>query len=246
MFLTIASARLPCCTILSRLPRNVSVISPISARSLPSRYAPRSASCSSEVSSAEIAEKLLTKLSGFLISWAIPAVSWPSDAIFSAWIRLAWAALRSRSAVSAASRALRISASARRRSRSRWSRSIRLSRNMPRVLVIAPISWALARGIWTSSSPRVIAAMLPSSLFSGTVIERTIRAVRPRATASVTIPPVIERLTTRSASRADASRPARACCSTLATIVSISSSILTMRLRACASRALPSALSSPE
>jgi hypothetical protein len=35
--------------------------------------------------------KLLTKFSGFLISWAIPAVSWPSEAIFSAWIKLAWA-----------------------------------------------------------------------------------------------------------------------------------------------------------
>ena len=36
--------------------------------------------------------KLLTKFSGFLISCAMPAVSWPSEAIFSAWIRLAWAA----------------------------------------------------------------------------------------------------------------------------------------------------------
>ena len=34
----------------------------------------------------------MTKFSGFLISWAMPAVSWPSEAIFSAWIRLAWAA----------------------------------------------------------------------------------------------------------------------------------------------------------
>src|SRR5260370_88189 len=99
MFRTIPSARLPCCTIFSRLPRNVSVISPISVRSLPSRDAPRSASCSSLVSSAETAEKLLTKLSGFLISCAIPAVSWPSDAIFSAWIRLACAAFSSRSLV---------------------------------------------------------------------------------------------------------------------------------------------------
>ena len=38
----------------------------------------------------------MTKFSGFLISCAMPAVSWPSDAIFSAWIRLAWAAFRSR------------------------------------------------------------------------------------------------------------------------------------------------------
>jgi len=53
MFRTIPSARLPCCTIFSRLPRNVSVISPISVRSLPSRDAPRSASCNSLVNSAE-------------------------------------------------------------------------------------------------------------------------------------------------------------------------------------------------
>ena len=32
--------------------------------------------------SMETAEKLLTKLSGFLISWAMPAVSWPSEASF--------------------------------------------------------------------------------------------------------------------------------------------------------------------
>jgi len=82
------------------------------------------------------------------------------------------------------------------------------------VFVIAPISWAAAGGIWTSSSPRVIAAMLPSSFLSGTVIERTISAVKPSAIASATIPPMIERSTTRSASRADASRPASACCST--------------------------------
>ena len=33
-------------------------------------------------------EKLLTKLSGFLISCAMPAVSWPSEASFSVWTRL--------------------------------------------------------------------------------------------------------------------------------------------------------------
>ncbi len=46
----------------------------------------------------------------------MPAVSWPSEAIFSAWIRLAWAAFSSRYAASAASRAVRISASLRLRS----------------------------------------------------------------------------------------------------------------------------------
>ena len=35
------------------------------------------------MSSTETAEKLLTKLSGFLISCAMPAVSWPSEASFS-------------------------------------------------------------------------------------------------------------------------------------------------------------------
>ena len=41
MFLTIESARSPCCTTLSRLPCNMSAISLISARSLLSRLAPR-------------------------------------------------------------------------------------------------------------------------------------------------------------------------------------------------------------
>ena len=52
---------------------------------------PLSASCNSSISSAESAEKLLTKLSGFLISCAMPAVSWPSEASFS---RLDQAVLR--------------------------------------------------------------------------------------------------------------------------------------------------------
>jgi hypothetical protein len=38
-------------------------------------------SCISSISSTETAEKLLTKLSWFLISCAIPAVSWPSEAL---------------------------------------------------------------------------------------------------------------------------------------------------------------------
>src|SRR5208282_1794078 len=37
MFLTIESARLPCCTIFSRLPRSVSAISPISGLSFASQ-----------------------------------------------------------------------------------------------------------------------------------------------------------------------------------------------------------------
>ena len=45
--------------------------------------APASASRNSSISSTDSAEKLLTKLSGFLISWAMPAVSWPSEASFS-------------------------------------------------------------------------------------------------------------------------------------------------------------------
>ena len=35
--------------------------------------------------------KLLTKLSGFLISCAMPAVSWPSEASFSVWTSRSWA-----------------------------------------------------------------------------------------------------------------------------------------------------------
>src|SRR5262249_38677301 len=72
MFLTMASARLPCCTTLSRLPRNVSVSSLISARALSSNDMPFRVSCNSSINSAETPEKLLTKLNGFLISWAMP------------------------------------------------------------------------------------------------------------------------------------------------------------------------------
>ena len=75
MFLTMASARLPCCTILSRLPRNVSVSSAISPRIFRLTRFTFRASRNSSISSAETPEKLLTKLSGFLISCAIPAVS---------------------------------------------------------------------------------------------------------------------------------------------------------------------------
>ena len=49
------------------------------------------------MSSTETAEKLLTKLSGFLISCAMPAVSWPSEASFSVWTRRSCAARKSSS-----------------------------------------------------------------------------------------------------------------------------------------------------
>ena len=61
----------------------MSITSSTSARALPSNCMPFRASCNSSMSSAETAEKLLTKLSGFLISWAMPAVSWPREASFS-------------------------------------------------------------------------------------------------------------------------------------------------------------------
>ena len=77
MFLTIALARLPCWTTLSRLPCSVSAISLISPRSLLSRWTLPSASRNSSMSSTLTAEKLLTKFSGFLISCAMPAVSCP-------------------------------------------------------------------------------------------------------------------------------------------------------------------------
>src|SRR5262249_42213026 len=75
MFLTMASARLPCCTILSRLPRNVCISSVISPRFFSLTFKSASASRNSSIISADNPEKLLTKLSGFLISCAIPAVS---------------------------------------------------------------------------------------------------------------------------------------------------------------------------
>ena len=49
------------------------------------------------MSSTETDEKLLTKLSGFLISCAIPAVSWPSEASFSVCTRRSCAVRKSSS-----------------------------------------------------------------------------------------------------------------------------------------------------
>ncbi len=91
------SARLPCSAIFSRLPVSIATISSTSARlsSSSAAKAGAAASFSSSSNSTDSPAKLLTKLSGFLISWAMPAVSWPSEAIFSAWIRLACAAFSS-------------------------------------------------------------------------------------------------------------------------------------------------------
>ena len=86
MFLTIESARLPCCTTLSRLPCSiVDQLVDLGAALVVERRL-SSSSRSSSTSSPDSAEKLLTKLSGFLISCAMPAVSWPSEASFSVWI----------------------------------------------------------------------------------------------------------------------------------------------------------------
>ena len=77
MLLTMLSARLPCSAILSRLPVSISIVSSISARLSSSSAASAGAavSFSSSSSSTERPAKLLTKLSGFLISCAMPAVS---------------------------------------------------------------------------------------------------------------------------------------------------------------------------
>ena len=79
------SARLPCWTIFSRLPFSVAVRSSISARrsAATASLSGATAAFSSSSRSLDSSEKLLTKLSGFLISCAMPAVSWPSEAIFS-------------------------------------------------------------------------------------------------------------------------------------------------------------------
>src|SRR6516225_3657287 len=96
MPLTMPSARLPCSAILSRLPRSISTTSSTAARSsLPSAAtAGAVVSFSSCNSSPDSSAKLFTKLSGFLISCAIPAVNWPRAAIFCACSRLACARLQ--------------------------------------------------------------------------------------------------------------------------------------------------------
>ena len=98
MFLTIESARLPCCTTLSRLPFSMSGqlvdLGAQACRRAGALAAPR---CSSSISSADSDEKLLTKFSGFLISCAMPAVSWPSEASFSVWTSRSCAVRRSSS-----------------------------------------------------------------------------------------------------------------------------------------------------
>ena len=95
MLLTMPSARLPCSAILPRLPvssvHRLVDLGALVSSSVASAGA--AVSFSSSSSSTERAAKLLTKFSGFLISCAMPAVSWPSEAIFSDWTRLACAAL---------------------------------------------------------------------------------------------------------------------------------------------------------
>jgi hypothetical protein len=90
MLLTMPSARRPCSAILSRLPVSIPIVSSISVRLswLSAAIAGAAVSFNSSSNSTERSAKLLTKLSGFLISWAMPAVNWPNEAIFSAWIRL--------------------------------------------------------------------------------------------------------------------------------------------------------------
>src|SRR5215467_3025246 len=101
MLLTMPSARRPCSAILPRLPVSIWTISSISARvsSASAATAGCVVSFSSSSNSTERSAKLLTKLSGFLISWAMPAVSLPRAAIFCACKRLACAACNSRSGV---------------------------------------------------------------------------------------------------------------------------------------------------
>ena len=74
MLLTMPSARLPCSAILSRLPRSISTTSSTAARSSSPSAATAGAvvSFSSSNSSPDSSAKLLTKLSGFLISCAMP------------------------------------------------------------------------------------------------------------------------------------------------------------------------------
>ena len=85
---------MPCWTTLSRLPAS-SAINSAACSSSWRRRADRI--LSSSMSSIESAAKLLTKFSGFLISCAMPAVSWPSEASFSVWISRSCAALSSSS-----------------------------------------------------------------------------------------------------------------------------------------------------
>jgi hypothetical protein len=59
-----------------------------------SRFPLSASSFSSASNSLFTSEKLFTKLSGFCISWAMPAVSWPRLAIFSEWMSWDWVDLR--------------------------------------------------------------------------------------------------------------------------------------------------------
>ena len=72
------SARLPCCTTLSRLPFSISISSSTSAPDVSLERAPFRARRATRRSAPPTRdEKLFTKFSGFLISCAMPAVSWP-------------------------------------------------------------------------------------------------------------------------------------------------------------------------
>jgi Tfp pilus assembly protein PilN len=77
MLLTMLSARTPWSAIFSKLPVNIPMVSATSVRlpSLSVSSAGAAISLNSASNSFESEAKLLTKLSGFLISCAIPAVS---------------------------------------------------------------------------------------------------------------------------------------------------------------------------
>jgi len=82
MFLTMESARLPCWTTFSRLSLSVLVSSSTSHDFFAKRRGLQYI-IQLIVSSADSAEKIVDELSGFLISCAMPAVSWPREASFS-------------------------------------------------------------------------------------------------------------------------------------------------------------------
>ena len=87
------SARRPCSRILVAFARRSARRSPDWSSASETGRAGSSANSSSRSSrsSTESWAKLLTKLSGFLSSWATPAVSCPSEAIFSCWTSWLWA-----------------------------------------------------------------------------------------------------------------------------------------------------------
>ena len=157
---TIRFARSPCWWMLVRFSSNSLPMSTINWRcsSFNSSPAGGISSWSSSRISLQPSEKFLTKFNGFLISWATPAVSWPSAASFSRMTIWSWALRRSPSTFSSSSFLPRSSSASFSTKFRRWASSER-RRKTSRAAAISATSSRPSISTSASRSPAAIPRM---------------------------------------------------------------------------------------